>query len=154
MDLQNIKERRKHNIRFPMPDIPRELWCDFRIELVENGMTLAKLADKYYCDPRTVRSCIQHNKSSYELGKKSTPTRMQLYEKQVRELLIHNVKDLPPDVSTIYGLSQFLYPLLQNEGYSGSERTLRNHLQKQPYIKALLEQQETKTNNRSEEESL
>ena len=154
MDFTNMQGRRKHNIRFPMPDIPRELWCDFRIDFVEKGMTLTQLAEKYYCDPRTVRSCIQHNKSSFQLGKKSTPTRIQVYEKQVRELLIHNLKELPPHVSTVYGLSHYLYPLLMEKGYQGSERTLRNHLQKQPYIKALLEQQETSTKQWSEQENI
>ena len=74
-----------------MPDIPREAWCDFRKDFVEKNMTLIQLAQKYCCDPRTVRNCIQHNKSSFELGKKSTPTHMQLYEQQVRELILHNI---------------------------------------------------------------
>ncbi len=128
-----------------MPDIPRDLWCDFRIDLVEKDMTLKQLSEKYYCDPRTVRSCIQLDKSSNQLGRKSTPTRIQAYEKQLRELLLQSNVDLPENVSSIYGLSQYLYPLLQEIGYKGSERTLRNHLQKQPYIKALLEQKENKT---------
>lgn len=154
MQLQNKQNRRKHNIRFPMPDIPLALWCDFRIDFVEKGMTLAQLAEKYYCDPRTVRSCIQHNKSSDELGKKSTPTRIQSYEKQARELLIRSIQSLPPDISTVYGLSQYLYPLLQKEGYTGSERTLRNHLQNQPYIKALLEKHELGASALPEQETL
>ena len=141
MDLPNTGERRKHHIRFPMPDLPRDVWCDFRIDLVEHGMTLVQLAEKYYCDPRTVRSCIQHNKSSFELGKKTTPTRIQVYEDQIRELLTEHLTDLPEQATTIYGLSQYLYPLLQKQGYTASERTLRNHLQKQPYVKALLEKQ-------------
>ena len=102
-------------------------------------MTLVQLAKKYCCDPRTVRNCILHNKSSFELGKKSTPIRMQLYEQQVRELLLHNIDGIPDNVSTVYSLSHHLYPLLQEQGYSGSERTLRNHLQTQPYIRAVLE---------------
>lgn len=142
MDISNIRERRKHNIRFPMPDIPREMWCDFRVDFVENRMTLVQLAEKYYCDPRTVRSCIQHNKSSFDLGKKSTPTRIQIYEKQIHELISQNVDQLPENIDSVYGLSRHLYPALQEMGYTGSERTLRNHLQKQPYIKALLEKQE------------
>lgn len=142
MDNPRTRERRKHNIRFPMPDIPRELWCDFRIDLIDQNMTLIQLAEKYYCDPRTVRNCILHNKSSYQLGKKSTPTRIQIYEQQVRELLEQNTILVPECSATVYGLSHYLYPLLQGKGYSGSERTLRNHLQKQTYVKAYLERQQ------------
>ena len=161
MDIPNIKERRKHNIRFPMPDIPREAWCDFRIDFVEKNMTLVQLAKKYYCDPRTVRNCNRHNKSSIDLVKKTTPTRIQVYEVQVRELLLQNIEKIPDDVSTVYGLSHYLYPLLQEQGYTGSERTLRNHLQKQSYIKAVLEKQTNRDNyiknepeNSSEQECL
>lgn len=143
MDIPNIRQSRKHTIKFSLPDIPREAWCDFRKDFVEKNMTLVQLAQKYCCDPRTVRNCIQHNKSSFELGKKSTPTRMQLYEQQVRKLLLHNIDGIPDNVSTVYGLSHHLYPLLQEQGYSGSERTLRNHLQTQPYIRAVLEKHAT-----------
>lgn len=143
MDIPNIHQRRKHTIKFSMPDIPREAWCDFRKDFVEKNMTLIQLAQKYCCDPRTVRNCIQHNKSSFELGKKSTPTHMQLYEQQVRELILHNIDRIPDNVSTVYSLSHHLYPLLQNHGYSGSERTLRNYLQTQPYIRAVFEKHAT-----------
>ena len=143
MDIPNIHQRRKQTIKFSMPDIPREAWCDFRKDFVEKNMTLVQLAQKYCCDPRTVRNCIQHNKSSFELGKKSTPTHMQLYEQQVRELILHNIDRIPDNVSTVYSLSHHLYPLLQNHGYSGSERTLRNYLQTQPYIRAVLEKHVT-----------
>ena len=50
-----------------------------------------------------------------------------------------NMKTVPDDICTIYSLSRYLYPLLQQQGYTGSERTLRNHLSSQPYIKAFLE---------------
>lgn len=138
-------ETRKQNTRFSIPDLPREVWCDFRIDLVEHQMTLVQLAEKYRCDPRTVRNCIQNNKSSSDLGKKSTPRRIHSYESFIRELLSRDQNELPQSVTTIYGLSNRLYPILQSQGYTGSERTLRNHLMQQPYVKAFLEQQEQKT---------
>lgn len=49
------------------------------------------------------------------------------------------MKTVPDDICTIYSLSRYLYPLLQQQGYTGSERTLRNQLSSQPYIKAFLE---------------
>ena len=109
----------------------------------------------------SLTNCIRHNKSSIDLGKKTTPTRIQVYEGQVRELLLQNIEKIPDDVSTVYGLSHYLYPLLQEQGYTGSERTLRNHLQKQSYIKAVLEKQTNRDNyiknepeNSSEQELL
>ncbi len=127
------------NIRFTMPDIPREQWCDFRVDLVENGMSLTDIAAKYYCDPRTVRSCIQKNKSSIALGKKSTPPRIQSSESVIRKILLEHIDQLPDTVNTSYGLSCYLYPFLQAAGCSYSERTLRDYLKKSPHAKALLE---------------
>ena len=138
--------RPKRNVRFSMPDLPRELWCDFRVDYVENHMTLVQLAEKYYCDPRTVKNCIRHNKSSFELGKKTTPTRIQVHDKHIKELVIENEAFIFSDITSIYGLSQYLYPMMQENGYSGSERTLRNYLQKSPYIKALFEKKELHIN--------
>ena len=120
MDLPKRQKRQKNSIRFQMPDLPPEMWCDFRIDLAEKHMTLTELAAKYSCDPRTVRACIQCNKSSSELGKQSVPTKIQIYESHIRNLLL-NMKTVPNDICTIYSLSRYLYPLLQ------------------PYIKAFLE---------------
>lgn len=142
MKLPERPERKRHYIRLSLPELPREMWCDFRIDYEEKHMNLVQLAAKYYCDPRTVRSCLQHNKSSSDLGKKSTPTRIQHYENRIHTLLSSLAPAELEDVSSIYGLSHYLYPKLQEMGYTASERTLRNHLQKQPYIKALLEKQE------------
>ena len=127
MDLPKKQNRQKNSIRFQMPDLPPEMWCDFRVDLAEKHMTLTELAAKYSCDPRTVRACIQCNKSSSELGKQSVPTKIQIYEPHIRNLLL-NMKTVPDDICTIYSLSRYLYPLLQQQGYTGSERTLRNHL--------------------------
>ena len=71
MDLPNTGERQKHHIRFPMPDLPREVWCDFRIDFVEHGMTLvwSSLQRNITVIPILSKSCIQHNKSIFELGK-------------------------------------------------------------------------------------
>ena len=102
MDLPKRQNCQKNSIRFQMPDLPPEMWCDFRV------------------------------------GKQSVPTKIQIYEPHIRNLLL-NMKTVPDDICTIYSLSRYLYPLLQQQGYTGSERTLRNHLSSQPYIKAFLE---------------
>ena len=105
MDLPKRQNCQKNSIRFQMPDLPPEMWCDFRV------------------------------------GKQSVPTKIQIYESHIRNLLL-NMKTVPDDICTIYSLSRYLYPLLQQQGYTGSERTLRNHLSSQPYIKAFLEKKQ------------
>ena len=51
MDLPKKQNRQKNSIRFQMPDLPPEMWCDFRVDLAEKHMTLTELAAKYSCDP-------------------------------------------------------------------------------------------------------
>ena len=60
-----------------------------------------------------------------------------------------------------YPMKLEVLAMLQEQGYTGSERTLRNHLQKQSYIKAVLEKQTNRDNyiknepeNSSEQEFL
>ena len=125
--------------RFTLPDLPREQWCDFRIAYEEGNRTLVQLAEEYMCDPRTVKSCILRNKSSSSLGKKSVPTQIDLCKDEIRETLRKTLPDLPETVHSIYQLSNYLLPILREQGYKGSERTLRNYLHMHPNIKALFE---------------
>ena len=45
---------------FPLPALPSEEWCDFRKDY-EAGMTMKSIAEKYMCDPRTVRNHLRSN---------------------------------------------------------------------------------------------
>ena len=47
--------------------------------------------------------------------------------------------ELPDGIRSIYQLSCFLLPVLQERGYKGSERTLRNYLHLHPRVKAKFE---------------
>ena len=58
--------------RIVLPDIPKEQWSDFRSDY-EAGMTLADIAVKYYCDPRTVRTALSLNRGSNDFGKRIVP---------------------------------------------------------------------------------
>jgi hypothetical protein len=98
-----------------------------------------QLAEEYMCDPRTVKACILRNKSSSSLGKKSVPTQIDLCKDEIRETLGKTLPDLPETVHSIYQLSNYLLPILREQGYKGSERTLRNYLHMHPNIKALFE---------------
>ena len=124
---------------FTLPDLPRARWCDFRIKYIEQHMTLRELADEYMCDPRTVRACLIHNKSSSSLGKKTVPTRIDLCRDEIRDLLEQELPVLPDHIRSIYQLSRYLFPLLRERGYTGSERTLRNYLHLHPGAKAAFE---------------
>ena len=70
---------------FPLPPLPSEEWCDFRKDY-ESGMTMKAIADKYICDPRTVKKCLLQNKSSKELGRQTAPTKLAPYMSTIDRL--------------------------------------------------------------------
>lgn len=39
-----MKKKRTYKVNFSIPDIQREQWCDFRIGMIEEQMTLNALA--------------------------------------------------------------------------------------------------------------
>ena len=125
--------------KFILPDLPREKWCDFRVGYSEHNKTLVQLAEEYMCEPRTVRSCLLRNKPSSSLGKKTVPTQIDLYRDEIQEALEKALPELPDGIRSIYQLSCFLLPVLQERGYKGSERTLRNYLHLHPRVKAKFE---------------
>ena len=115
--------------RLHPPDIHENEWCDFRRDY-EAGMTFKKIAEKYHCDPRTVRKCIMTNRSSSEIGKQSEPTKLAAYVERIDSLyqdfiLIQRVSHMK---SGICDISRKITRILSDEGYTGSERTVRNYL--------------------------
>ena len=52
--------------RLSLPDLPEAKWSDFSKDH-EGGMTLKAIAEKYMCDPRTVRIFLMLNKNSSEI---------------------------------------------------------------------------------------
>ena len=130
---------RRSTARFAMPDLPRHQWCDIRLTYIERNLTLSELADLYKCDSRTIKACLIRNKSSKSVGKKSTPTRIDLCRSELKELLSSHLQKLPEDVHSVYALSAQLYPLLKERGYTGNERTLRNYLHNDPAVKSFFE---------------
>lgn len=130
---------RRSSARFILPDLPKSQWCDIRTTYIEKNLTLSELADIYKCDARTIKACLIRNKSSGALGKKSTPTRIDPFKDDLQSLIEQHLQHLPEDIHSIYQLSRHLMPLLNDCGYTGSERTLRNYLYTHPAIKALFE---------------
>ena len=124
----------KRTPSFYRPTIPKDEWCDFRLEY-ESGSTLKEIAEKHFCDPRTVRRCISSNKSSTELGRQTEPTKLAPYYDSIDTLfqqIINNreANQCPENKIGICEISRIITQQLMTHGYTGSERTVRNYLRK------------------------
>lgn len=126
----------KRKASFNPPTIPEEMWCDFRQDY-EAGRSLKEIAEKYFCDPRTVRRCIMVNKSSSDLGRQTEPTKLAPYIGQIEILFQEYLADSAKstrDSTAISGtsgicrISKEITVHLQTLGYTGCERTVRNYL--------------------------
>jgi len=123
-----IYNRTAQSRRLHPPELPADEWCDFRRDY-ESGMTLKQIAEKYICDPRTVRRCILANKPSSDLGKQTEPTKIAAYADQIEVMFLDISYDR--NVHGICDISRRITAVLQEEGYTGSERTVRNYLRRQ-----------------------
>ena len=121
------RKRRAH--KFILPDIPEADWCDYRREY-EAGMSLRAIAEKHYVDPRTVRSAIEHNVGSAHLGRQHSPRKLSHFENEIRSKL----PELQENADSITALSRRMTLHLQESGYTGSERTVRNYLHTLPSV--------------------
>jgi len=124
-----IDNRTRQRERIPLPDIPTDQWCDFRRDY-ESGMTFKKIAEKYVCDSRTVKSCILNNKSSNELGSQRKPTKIasfvDLIDTEYQEIVFG--KSFASEEIGICEISERITELLKQNGYTGGEKTVRNYL--------------------------
>ena len=128
MQVLPLPSRKDHkNKRLTLPDLPKEKWCDFRIDY-ETGMTLKEIGAKYICDPRTVKRNLQLNIGSTRIGYRHTPTILAPY----LSLIDHYLK-IHDDHSGICRASDQLTKQLRDAGYTGSERTVRNYLRANYY---------------------
>lgn len=124
-----IDNRTRQRERIPLPDIPTDQWCDFRRDY-ESGMTFKKIAEKYCCDPRTVKRCIWYNKSSAELGSQTKPTKIadfvDLIETEYQKIVFG--QSFASEEIGICEISERITEVLKQNGYTGGERTVRNYL--------------------------
>ena len=117
--------------RLPLPDIPRDRWCDFRREY-EAGMSLKAIAAQHICDPRTVRRLLLLNKGSEHIGQQHAPTVLDPWVPLIQEQL----QTLPEGSVGICTASRAITARLRQDGYTGSERTVRNYLRSRYHIEA------------------
>ena len=124
-----IDNRTRQRERIPLPNYPESEWCDFRRDY-ESGMTFKKIAEKYCCDPRTVKRCIWYNKSSAELGSQRKPTKIaafvDLIDSEYRGIVLD--QNFNSDESGICEISERITEVLKQNGYTGGERTVRNYI--------------------------
>ena len=112
---------------FHPPDLPPEQWCDLRIAY-ENSHSLKQVAEQYLCDPRTIRRCILLNKSSEEFGHQYAPTKLAPYHKAIDRLC----RQVPAGTG-LCALSRQITDALREQGYQGSERTVRNYIRNKTF---------------------
>ena len=113
-----------------LPDLPPEAWCDFRREY-EKTRSLIRVAERFYCDPRTVRRCLQLNKSSTDLGCQTAPRILDRYTEEIHRLyhaLCAEVAVAGDGFPGSCRLSRQITEHLVSLGYTGSERTVRNYI--------------------------
>lgn len=125
-----IDKKRKLNL----PDIPEWKKCDYRHDY-DAGMSISQIAEKYYCDRRTVRTALIHNHSSKQLGKRKKPTILSKYEQRIFTLWNEN-----KEKTSLLSISKSITETIGEEGYTGKERTVRNYLKSQPYVLAYQEE--------------
>lgn len=139
--LIHLETRQPKRVRFSPPLLPEESWCDFRKDY-ESGMTLAKIGEKYFCDPRTVKSCIMLNKPSAALGKHSVPTKLAPFYRTIDLELERHTSHLPYSQQNISAVTHSIFLKIREDGYDGYERTLRNYIVAKSSPKAILREEE------------
>ena len=126
--LPNPIPHSKNKIHQKLPDLPEDEWCDLRREY-EKGKTLKHLASEYICDPRTVRRCLMLNKNISDIGKQTAPKKLNAYLSRIDQLYA----DFSKEYIGICSISSHITKQLIIEGYTGSERTVRNYLSSRFY---------------------
>lgn len=142
----------KRRIGPELPEIPPDEWCDFRLEY-EQGKTLKQIASDYHCDPRTVRKSLLLNQGSNDIGKQNCSKKITAFVPRINDLYqeytgtndsgnrfpdtdnkeVGSGNQLPSKEAHIKeygicGISRLITEQITAEGYTGSERTVRNYL--------------------------
>ena len=119
--------------RLILPKIEDGKNSDIRLDY-ESGMSVVLLAEKYCYDPRTIRRALYYNLSSNEIGKQLKPKKTDCFKTQIKKYWDELEKH-----ESMLAASRNITERLRKLGYDGSERTIRNYLLRQPYVKEQLE---------------
>ena len=99
--------------------------------LYESGKTITEIARIIGCDRRTAARLIKENLDISDIGKwHSENTKLYRYIGLIRSCIDTEMRKH----SSLLSFSKYLFHRLKKEGYTGSERTIRNYLRRQERV--------------------
>ena len=115
--------------RLYIPEQPSEPKEPLRLYL--SGKSAAEVAEIIGCERRTAARLIKENLDVNDIGKwNSSHSKLSGYAELIHDYTVmHSEKH-----SSLLSLSTAIFTLLQKNGYTGSERTVRNYLSRQEWI--------------------
>lgn len=115
--------------RLYLPKHPAEPEEPLRLYL--SGKSVTEIANLIGCERRTAAKLIKENLAITDIGKWDTSCRkLSGYEELIQDYINkHSERH-----NSLLSLSKAVFSLLQKNGYTGSERTVRNHLSRQEWI--------------------
>lgn len=123
IDETTTTYRRPNHRKILLPDIPEEKRCFFRKEY-DAGKSLQQIALENYCDRRTVRIAIIHNRD--EIGQQIVDSKTDKYKHRIERLL-----ETIPKSRSLFSKSTHIAKVLNESGIEISERSIRNYIKKQ-----------------------
>lgn len=123
IDETTTPYRRPNHRKITLPDIPEEKKCFFRKEY-DRGKSLQQIALENYCDRRTVRIAIIHNRD--EIGQQTVDSKTDKYKHRIERLL-----ETIPKSRSLFSKSTQIAKALNESGIEISERSIRNYIKKQ-----------------------
>lgn len=123
IDETTTTYRRPNHRKILLPDIPEEKRCFFRKEY-DAGKSLHQIALENYCDRRTVRIAIIHNRD--EIGQQTVDSKTDKYKHRIERLL-----ETIPKSRSLFSKSTLIAKELNESGIEISERSIRNYIKEQ-----------------------
>ena len=114
------------NRRLQIDDqIPEEQWSDARRQYILEEKSLSLIGKEQHMDPRTVSKLVKNNWNFDRVGKHQSPSKVEPYAGTILDLLTSGCFHRYSGIMTV---SEKILARIRSLGYTGSERTLREHL--------------------------
>ena len=114
------------NRRLQIDDqIPEEQWSDARRQYILEEKSLGRIGKEQHMDPRTVSKLVKNNLNFDRVGKHQSPSKVEPYADAILDLLTSGCFHRYSGIMTV---SEKILARIRSLGYTGSERTLREHL--------------------------
>lgn len=109
--------------------------------LHKSGKTITEVAETLHCDRRTASKLIKNNLSEADIGRWDVShKKLTGYTGIINSFIDNNVSKY----TSLLSFSKALCSVLNEQGYTGSERTVRNYLNKQKRIRMYFESRKQK----------